>query len=211
MARPLRRFVRFAWACSVLMALVAPRAAAQYEQVWLTKFGGLGNNGLWTYTSELAPEGSLWVAAHWMREEPFVWWGGYGTHNLLLLRFDPTGRLEWMRNLPDTQGSLPVEAALRVDSEGCAYVATWLNKVTSLTKYSPSGVELWRRTLDLDWDGSGFIPMAIDAEGRVLVAGNSRGGTHRTSCRSPNSTPTVACASRSPAPEPSPAISPPVK
>jgi hypothetical protein len=170
--RLLSRFLRSAVLAVMPLAWFAAEASAQYKPTWVKTLGNRESSGFHVFSRELAPDGSLWIAALAVRTHPREPWTQWGS--LLLLRYDAEGHLVWSKNQHGTS-LFPtlIGAALRVDAEGCAYVATYLDQLRTLTKFSPGGVELWTRHLDLDWQGEPELPMAIDREGRILIAGNT--------------------------------------
>lgn len=166
------RFVRLAAVALAIVAWLAPDSAAQYEGKWMSTFGNRDSSGLFVLSREIAPDGSLWIAALAMRTDPREPWTQWGS--LLLLRYDAQGRLVWAHNqFGSSLFPTLVGCSLKVDSKGFAYAAIYLDRLRMLTKYSPTGVELWNRHLDLDWQEDPALPMAIDAVGRVLIAGNT--------------------------------------
>lgn len=163
-ARPLAAAVAF-------LSLSAPSAVAQYSPTWFAQIGNRNTSGFHVQSRQLAPDGSLWIAAGVLRKHPEDPWSE--TKSLLLLRFDPNGRLLWSHNLIDNTPWSPIRGALRVDDEGHAFVAVQRNQSRILSRYSPEGRELWRRDLSLDWHIGDEIPLAVDREGGVVVAGNT--------------------------------------
>lgn len=155
--------------------LSAPPVSAQFEQVWLAQFGDLDKESASVYVVDqaVAAEGQLWVAAVLARMHPEVPW--IERYSLLLLRFGPDGLLEWRLEVPDTSTMFSLQGALALDAEGCAYFAYRRDAVGMLCKYSPSGVELWRRRLDLKWWNVARVPMAVDAQSGLIVAGSTPG------------------------------------
>lgn len=164
-------FVRAASTCIALVALFAPRAIAQYQEVWTTNFGGRHLDYISVLDREVAPDGSLWIAALANRSDPTRY--GPGLPILLLLRYDAGGYLAWARSLGGGPSYSTVRGALELDSEGWVYVVRQIDRVRTLTKFSPSGVEVWQRDLELGWYAGPEVPMAIDGQGRVIVAGNT--------------------------------------
>jgi outer membrane protein assembly factor BamB len=157
---------------AAFLALLAP-CAAQYQEVWSTNFGGRHLSFIGVLDLEVSHDGSLWIAAQAGRQVRSF----FGSlPNLLLLRYAPDGHLAWIHNMGGAASYPSAWGGLKLDSEGCAFVASQIGQATTLTKFSPSGVELWQRDLELGWSGgSPQLPMAIDGQGRVVVAGNTPG------------------------------------
>lgn len=159
----------------MLVASLAPRSSAQIAELWTTRFAGPGTKSVIARYSGTAADGSLRVFADVQRDDPLDPTALVGIASLVLVSFGPQGEVQWVRTLHQESNRWSSDGAMRVAANGCSYVASRLDGVLSLSKYSPQGDVVWTKALDLDWWPFAKVTMALDVDDRITLAGNLQG------------------------------------
>lgn len=101
---------------------------------------------------------------------------GAGFSDMLLVKYDTTGVLQWYRTWGET--AYEVGRAVAIDSSDNVYLAGghdayWTGSDNMhLVKYDSSGVQLWNRTWGgTEWDRGWGV--AVDSSNNVYLAGNT--------------------------------------
>jgi len=107
---------------------------------------------------------------------------GPGTYNIILVKYDTSGTLQWQRSFSSTGTVNDYAKAMVVDSSGNAYIAGNSDSTFGfvIAKYNTSGTLQWQRSFSA---GNSCVAssIAIDGSGNIYVAGTtnavSNGGT----------------------------------
>jgi hypothetical protein len=142
---------------------------------WRRWFGS--DHADWTADVTVGPGGDVFVAGYAAGDLR-----GTGSGSAFLVRFDRDGNEAWRRQFGAARRADEVAYGLGVvaDADGNAYV-TWVAEavvsdpvdLALVSKFDAGGAEVWRRPFA---EGFPYAAMAVDAEGRVLVAAPTDGG-----------------------------------
>jgi hypothetical protein len=159
----------------IYMDYATVKYATNGDQLWVSRYGGLVNQGGSAHALAVDSQGNVYVTGES--------WGGTSQSDYATVKYDPNGNQLWVARYNGPGNADDYAFALALDAAGNVYVTGYSHGGNTgydyaTVKYDSNGNQLWVARYNGPGSGSDIArAIAVDDGGSVYVTGFSRTGT----------------------------------